>query len=112
MYSTLAALVIVGTALWFWRDSLRARELAVRVARRACDAEGLQFLDDTVALAALRPVLERGRPLLRRVYDFEFSRRGNDRQGGSVCMTGARLDTVYLAPEPGADVPLRAISPP
>jgi len=97
VYSTLAAIAAVGAALWLWRDSLRARETAARVARRACDGEGVQFLDDTVALAGLRAVLDHGRPALRRVYAFEFSRAGNDRQGGCVTLTGARVETVYLA---------------
>ncbi len=107
MYSTLAALAIVGALLWLWRDSLRARELAAQVARRACEAQGLQFLDDTVALAALRPVLDHGRPALRRIYQFEFSREGDDRREGSVSVTGARLETVYFAEE-GTAPPERA----
>lgn len=97
MYSTLAAIAAVGAALWLWRDSLRARETAARVARRTCDGEGVQFLDDTVALAGLRAVLDHGRPAFRRVYAFEFSRAGNDRQGGSVTLTGARVETVFLS---------------
>ena len=99
MYSTLFCLVILGAVLWLWRDSLRARELAARVSKRACASEAVQFLDDTVSLVSLRPVLVHGRPLLRRVYRFEFSRTGGDRQDGSVTMTGARLETLYLTPE-------------
>jgi hypothetical protein len=100
MYSTLAALVTVGALLWLWRDSLGARELATRISRRTCEAEGVQFLDDTVALAGVRPVFTRGRPQLRRVYHFEFSRSGDDRAGGSVTLTGAHVDTVYVTPRP------------
>jgi hypothetical protein len=77
------------------------------VSRRACDAEQVQFLDDTVALVSLRPVLERGRLALRRIYQFEFSRRGDDRASGSVMVTGHRLDTVFLSPPP-AEAPVRA----
>jgi len=106
MHSTLAALVLVGVVAWLWRDSLRARELAARVSRRACDAEGVQFLDDTVALLSLRPVFERGRLTLRRIYQFEFSRRGDDRASGSVMITGERLDSVFITPAQG-DAPAR-----
>lgn len=105
MYSTLFTLAILGCALWLWRDSLRARELASRVSRRACDAESVQYLDDTVSLAGLRPVFDHGRPTLRRVYQFEFSRRGVDRQVGSVMITGARLDTIYLTPDESRATP-------
>jgi hypothetical protein len=107
MHSTLFALLLVAALAWLWRDSLRARELAARVSRRACDAEQVQFLDDTVALVSLRPVLERGRLALRRIYQFEFSRRGDDRASGSVMVTGHRLDTVFLSPPP-AEAPVRA----
>jgi hypothetical protein len=99
VYSTLAALAAVGCLVWLWRDSLRAREAAARVARRACASEGVQFLDDTVALAAMRAVFDRGRPTLRRVYTFEFSRAGHDRRTGSVTVTGARVETVFLEPD-------------
>ena len=101
MYSTLFTLVILGAVLWLWRDSLRAREAAARVSRRACDSEGVQFLDDTVSLAGMRPVVAQGRPQLRRVYEFEFSRQGDDRQVGSVTLTGERVDTMYLGPPAG-----------
>lgn len=100
MYSTLLALVILGAALWFWRDSLRAREAAQQVSRRACQSEGVQFLDETVSLLGLRLSLARGRMQLKRVYGFEFSRRGDDRQTGSVTLTGARVDSLFLAPAP------------
>ena len=105
MNSTLAALLLVGALAWLWRDSLRARELAARVSRRTCDAEGVQFLDDTVALLSLRPVFERGRLALRRVYQFEFSRRGDDRASGSVMLVGPRLHTVFISPEHAHDAP-------
>ena len=96
MYSTLLALVILGAALWLWRDSLRAREAAARVSRRACESEGVQFLDDTVSLGSMRPTMAYGRPHLRRIYEFEFSRQGDDRQTGSITLTGEWVDTIYL----------------
>ena len=100
MYSTLTAIVIVGLVAWTWARSLRAREAAARAARRLCDSEGVQFLDDTVALASLRPALSAGRPALRRVYAFEFSRHGNDRRPGSVTLTGDRIESMYIEPAP------------
>jgi len=109
MYSTLAGLVLVGALVWLWRDSLRAREAAARLSRRACDSEGVQFLDDTVSIASVRPVLVRGRPALRRTYQFEFSRRGDDRWSGSVTLTGDAIDSVFLTPQPGTAPPPAAV---
>ncbi len=91
--------------MWLWRDSLRARELAARVSQHACNAESVQFLDDTVSLAGLKPVFDHGKLVLQRVYQFEFSRRGVDRQVGSIMLTGERLDTIFLTPDELAPPP-------
>lgn len=97
MKTTLLALIALGLGLWLWRDSLRAREAAVKICARACEGEGLQFLDQTVALIRMRPVLGVGPLRLRRVYGFEFSRNGADRYDGSVTMLGAHLESLHIA---------------
>jgi hypothetical protein len=77
---------------WFWLNGIKARDAAMIACRRACDAEGLQFLDDTVSTARVR--LERdddGVLRLRRVYSFEYSDSGNNRRPGSVVLLGDRV---------------------
>ncbi len=99
----LFGIVMIAGAVWLWFDSLRARESAVRAARLACQADGVQLLDDTVALAALG--LQRGddgRPMLRRIYRFEFSDTGNNRLDGSVTLLDAGVQALYLAPHDGS----------
>ena len=96
MSSALIALLLIGAVIWLWIDSLRARELAVMVCRRSCESESLQFLDDTVALASLRPSFKYGRPMVKRVYQFDFSREGDDRQCGTIILIGAHLETLYI----------------
>ena len=96
MGSIFLALLVIGALGWLWRDSLAARELAVRVCRRSCESNGVQFLDDTVALASMHPVFPRGRPALRRVYQFDFSRDGSDRECGTIILTATRLETMYI----------------
>src|SRR3970282_2824980 len=62
-------IIILGALAWLWYDSLRAREAAVRAARAACAAEGLMLLDDTVAIANLKPARDdNGRFILQRAY--------------------------------------------
>ncbi len=93
---TILAIAIAGA--WFWLDSLKAREIALAAGERECAAQGLQFLDWTVAQSKLR--LERdeeGRAKLRRVYRFEYSETGNDRLQGSISLLGRRVETVQLA---------------
>lgn len=93
------ALVLLAGAAWFWFDSFKAREAAVREARAACAADGLLLLDDTVALGALRPARdELGHFCLRRVYHFEYSDTGDNRRQGSVTLLGSELLALHIAP--------------
>lgn len=86
----IAGLVLIGLIVWLVWDSLRAREAAVSASRSACEAEGYQFLDDTVAIESVRPGRDdAGRLRLRRVYGFEYSDTGLTRHKGSVVMLGA-----------------------
>ena len=85
-------ILLLGSVIWFWLDSLKAREAAIVAARSACASEGLMLLDDTVAIAALKPVRdEDGRLRLRRAYDFEYSDTGNNRLKGGVVLLGRRV---------------------
>ncbi len=93
----ITSLALLGAAGWLWLDGLRAREAAVAAARRACEAGGLQFLDDSVARGAIR--LERdddGVLRLRRSYAFEFSVSGDDRRPGWVVVLGRRVVSIDL----------------
>ncbi|MCC6474012.1 MAG: DUF3301 domain-containing protein [Burkholderiales bacterium] len=93
---TLLALAAAG---WLWFDSLRSRERALAVAPRACEREGLQFLDDTVECISVRPARDQtGRLALRRVYRFEFSDTGDNRRAGHVVMLGDRVESLTLDP--------------
>lgn len=85
----LLLLVAIG---WFWLDGIRVRDLAVAAARRFCEPRGLQFLDDTVAIASLKPERDEDGVLrLRRVYHFEYSDTGNNRQPASIVLLGQRV---------------------
>lgn len=87
--SGLLLLVALG---WFWLNGIKARDAALVACRRACEAEGLQFLDDTVSTARVR--LERdddGIVRFRRVYSFEYSDSGDNRRPGSVVLLGDRV---------------------
>lgn len=95
----LAALLALAAGALLWYDNLCAREAAMAAARSACKAEGVQLLDDTVALSALR--LRRrgdGRVAILRVYEFEFTDTGNNRLGGAVTLLGPELQHLHLAP--------------
>jgi hypothetical protein len=95
------ALILFGG--WFWVDSLRAREVALEAGRRACAAEGVQFLDWSVAVVKIRIGRSGdGRLQFRRIFEFEFSDTGNNRLRGSITLLGTQLIALYLAPREGS----------
>lgn len=92
-------LLLTAGVGWFWYDSMRARERAVRLGRDTCQRQNLQFLDDTVALDSISVARgANGSPVLRRTYRFEFSDTGNNRLKGAVTLSGIRLELITLEP--------------
>lgn len=86
------SIAVLAALAWLWFDSIKVREIAVRVARGACSAEACQFLDETVSIASLKPVRdEDGRLVLRRSYAFEYSDTGNNRRPGSIVLLGQEV---------------------
>lgn len=93
----LLGLLLLGAGLWLWFDSLKAREAGMVASRAACRAEGLLFLDDTVAISSLWPARnDVGQLRLRRVYVFEYSDTGDNRRKGSVVLLGAEVIALSL----------------
>ncbi len=93
----LFALIFLAAIAWFWYATIRAREVGIGAARSACTRDGVQLLDDTVALRSMRPARnDRGHLTFRRVYEFEFSGSGFDRQRGAVVLLGTQLEMVDI----------------
>ena len=94
---TLFWLLALAALAWFWHANLQVRERATLAARTTCQADGVQFLEQTVALQRMRPCRDAmGRLVLCRIYQFDYSRDGVSRQSGFVHFTGARLEGVGL----------------
>jgi hypothetical protein len=100
LLEVVALFAAAGVAALVW-TSLKAREAANAAMRAACRAEGLLFLDDTVALESMRPERDGdGRVALRRVYAFEYSDTGDNRRQGRVAMLGSRIVGVEMGRAP------------
>lgn len=85
----IVSVVILGGLFWLWLDSTRVHEIAVERARKHCHVNEVQFLDDTVSLANIKPTRDKdGRLTLERTYTFEYSDTGNNRRRGSIIMLG------------------------
>ena len=88
----IAVVVLLVLLAWLWLDSLKVREAAVKAARAACESDGLMLLDDTVAIAAIKPARDHdGHLKLQRTYEFEYSDTGDNRRKGSVVLLGPRV---------------------
>jgi hypothetical protein len=97
----IAAIILVAVGIFFWIDSLRARERAVQAGRSACARYSLQFLDDTVSFSRLRLGRDdEGQLKFARTYTFEFSDTGNNRRHGAIVMLGGELQDVQIEPYP------------
>lgn len=94
----LLPLALIGLGLWYWMDSLKAREIALEAARAACRRAGHQLLDETVATERIRVGRNgNGQLCLRRVFRFEYSDTGDNRRRGAVVLLGRELDVVQMA---------------
>lgn len=83
-------LLLFGLLVWFWVDSLRARERATALATRRCREQDLQLLDQSVALKSLGLAWTRQGIRIKRLYRFEFSESGAERLIGHIRFLGAR----------------------
>jgi hypothetical protein len=95
-HSTLNLLLLLMLVLWFWRDSLRIRENALQVGRRACNSHGVQLLDQTVALHRVGLRWTPAGPKIRRVYAFDYSMEGSGRRTGYLVMLGNTNTSLHL----------------
>jgi hypothetical protein len=101
----LILLALLGAAVWFWFDSLAAREVAIAAGSRACAELNFQFLDQSVAVARLG--LGRnayGHLQLRRVFAFDYSSDGADRWRGRVVVLGRRVESLTLDHHSGTTI--------
>ena len=90
-------LVLAAYAVYTFQ-ALRIRELALQAARRSCDREGVQLLDQTVSMQRLSLSRDAtGSWRVWRQYRFEYTVDGEERERGNVIMLGNRLQALVMA---------------
>ncbi len=90
-------LAILCLGIWYWWDTVCAKEVARSASLRACQKASVQFLDDTVERKRLwlrRNSL--GRVELCRLYFFEFTSDGTERYQGRIVMFGHHICEVEM----------------
>jgi len=96
----LIGILCAAAFVWFWQNSLSARERANRAAVDACERAHLQFLDGTVAFARLRLARnDRGQLSLRRTYVFDYTATSIERRQGFVVLLGMRVESIGFEPD-------------
>jgi hypothetical protein len=85
-------LVAIAVGYGWWSSARTAAERAEEVGRNACEAAGVQWLDQTVHADGLR--LRRradGWPGFERSFRFEYSEDGQERHAGRLVLFGDEL---------------------
>lgn len=101
-FSDLFWLLVLAGGIASWYRLTRAREIAARAAAGLCKRYGLQLLDQSVGLRAMRLQGVDGVRRLERCYGFEVSLDGQSRQSARLWMAGHDIASYSL---PGADAP-------
>jgi hypothetical protein len=90
-------LCLVGYGVYLFQ-ALRVRELALQAARRACEQDSVQLLDQTVSMRRISLSRDQaGRWRIWRQYHFEYSIDGLEREHGNVIMLGNRMQALVMA---------------
>ena len=92
MLTTLLFSALAMGLLVFWYSGRAAAETATVIGQQACARAGVQWLDQSVHLLAIR--LRRGADgwlALERHFGFEYSTGGEDRHAGRIVLHGRRL---------------------
>jgi hypothetical protein len=99
MSDLIAAFLLLALILliWFWADSLRARERALRACAATCRGIGAQLLDQTVALRRLGLTRDPdGHAVWRRSYRFDYTLDGVTRLHGRATLRGREIEVLSL----------------
>ena len=106
---TLLILMVVGATAFFMFTAARAAaERAADIGRDACEAAGVQWLDQSVHATGLRlRRMDNGWLGVERGFRFEYSENGQDRHIGRVQLLGGRL-VGFVGPSRAAQAVVRS----
>ena len=104
MPTRLIVMICSTLAFAFWSAARAAAERAEQVGRDACDAAGVQWLDQTVHASGMRLRRRKdGRLGWERSFRFEYSYEGSDRHVGRLVLHGTQL-VAFSGPSRAASV--------
>jgi hypothetical protein len=90
-------LVVLVLGIFYWWDTSAAKDRARLAAKKQCELQDLQLLDDTVALKKTRLKRDRaGHITFSRQFTFEFSSDGEQRTQGELHLLGKKITRLHL----------------
>lgn len=96
IYDLVFALPFLFLLVYWWRSSGQ-KSVAIAAARAYCKERQLQLLDETLLFRRFR--LERDHRRQRRlcrIYEFDYSKAGEDRHTGEIIVSGYSILRVIL----------------
>ncbi|MBF0588285.1 MAG: DUF3301 domain-containing protein [Magnetococcales bacterium] len=98
MESHVLILIGVGALGLWWHWGMRAREIALGLARGGCQQYGARLRDDTILLTSQKPVWlsEARRMTIRRTYEFHLIDTKAQQHTGWIVMEGEVLESMML----------------
>ncbi len=103
MWISLGTLIVLLVLIGLWVQQMKAREIALAVAKKACESKHAQLVDETVHFKGFRFAKRiGGRVPIERKYDFDYSLDGQSRHHGSVLLSGSRLKQIRME-EPSSE---------
>jgi hypothetical protein len=92
-------LVLLVLLVWFWLDSLGARDTAIAKGHDLTERTNLQLLDESVACSRIRLGRNhKGHVQILRTYEFDVSANGGDRMHCHLVLLGRDLQSWYIPP--------------
>ena len=102
---TMGWIILLAVLIACWYEVMKTRELVIRRCQRVCAEAQLQFLDQTVAVVAMKPGLTNSyRPVLYRTYQFEYSENGTDRHHAYVDLLNERITGIRFTGQNGETI--------
>ncbi|MCK5809586.1 MAG: DUF3301 domain-containing protein [Cocleimonas sp.] len=103
--ASILVLLFLAFLVWFWFDSVRAKEKAMVASAHACQQIQAQFLDQTASLKSIKlSRSKQGRTILERTYNFDFSQNREERYQGRVVIRGLVIEEIYLDMDEGTTI--------
>lgn len=96
IYDIMLLIPLVLGIMYWWR-TIKQKEVAVAAARAYCKDRNLQLLDETLVFKRFRRERDaQGRRMWCRLYEFDYSPGGIDRETGELILSGYRVLRVIL----------------